>query len=227
MINSRISYFIIFLAIFVGILAGTLVFVFLHKPQITNTESSPATPTQQVSSSSFKPVEISPPIITPNPTVITSSVEPEASTVIPEWVIVFTYSKTPLPDDQVSNICNNIRPIVISWIDRELNKYQKIKPFDTIKCLQNQVLLSGDLLQGGTLANGEGRIFQEPINDQRSINYLENEIPDLVNEKYVTVFYYVLPTDLDIVNQDFSSKYDFEFITSYGLPNGEQHLCRL
>lgn len=221
MFSIRNVYTTIFLAIFAGALTGALAYIVSYEPQSVNTfiniEPVEPVPTEQSTLPSIKPIEISSPTISP-----TNSVVTKPPTVIkPEWIFVFTYSGSPLPDAQFNHICNEIRPVVISWIDRELDKYQKIKPFDTIKCLQGQTLLSGDILENGRSLSGEGHTLREPINDFKTISYLESKIPDLVNEKYVTVFHYVTPTNLEFANYEYSNKYDFEFITSFNIPSGE------
>ena len=136
------------------------------------------------------------------------------------WVIVFTHRGNLLPENIINFICNSVKSSVISWLDREFSKYDKQRPFNEIICYQNQILLPPETLSGGEMAGGEGVTFINPINSKNVIEFLENRIPSISEIKYVTVFHYLIPTELKFTNYQYSPKYDFEFITSYTLPDG-------
>lgn len=145
----------------------------------------------------------------------------ESTSLLTSWVIVFTHRGTPLPNEVVNFICNTIRPNVLSWINRELTKYQITKPFDSITCFSDQILLSEKQLLGGEQITGEAITFANPINTNETIRFLENKTPSFIKEKYITVFHYLVPTELQFTNYQYSPKYDFEFITNLNLPDGK------
>lgn len=173
------------------------------------------------------PTPTSKPTVTPNDTPTPSfPVSPEDSSQkltspLASWVIVFTHRGTPLPNEVVNFICDTVKSNVTSWIDRELTKYQITKPFDNIECFQGQILLSEKQLLEGEKITGEGGTFTNPINTNETIKFLENKTPSFINEKYITVFHYLVPTELQFTNYQYSPKYDFEFITNLNLPDGE------
>lgn len=175
-------------------------------------QQSASTPTPSLIPTSRPTVIPTPPTPTPS-----SPIAPQSAS----WVIVFTYRGTPLPNEVVNFLCNTIRPNVLSWIDREFTKYQITKPFESIMCFNDQILLSEKQLLEGEKITGEGVTFTNPINTNETIKFLENKTPSFINEKYITVFHYLVPTQLQFTNYQYSPKYDFEFITNLNLPDGE------
>ena len=145
----------------------------------------------------------------------------QSTTPSTSWMIIFTHRGTPLPNEVVNFICDTVKSNVISWIDRELTKNQIAKPFDNIECFSDQILLSEKQLFGGEKITGEKITFTNPINTIETIKFLENKIPSLIKEKYITIFHYLVPTELQFTNYQYSPKYDFEFVTSYNLPDGK------
>lgn len=157
------------------------------------------------------------------PTFTPTSVSPPTAKSAPaeSWVIVFTHRGTLLPNEVINFICDTVKSNVISWIDREFTKNQITKPFDNVVCSSDQILLSEKQLLGGEEMAGEGATFTNPINTSETIKFLENKAPSLIKEKYITVFHYLVPTELQFTNYQYSPKYDFEFITTFNLPDGE------
>lgn len=133
-----------------------------------------------------------------------------------EWNIVFTYRESPLPQEAVNFICDEIKSDINSWIDREYGKYNKIKPFNDIVCLQSQFLIPDTLLIGSPILV-EGQTITAPLNSSGTITFLENEIPSIKNKKYVTIIHYV-PYQIQFVEYMYNKKYDFITITT---PNSD------
>ena len=151
---------------------------------------------------------------TPTPS---SPIPPQSAS----WVIVFTHRGTPLPSEVVNFICDTVKSNILSWIDRELTKYQITKPFDNIECFYDQILLSEKQLLGGEKITGEGATFTNQINTSETIKFLDNQTQSIIKAKYITVFHYLVPTELGFANYQYSPKYDFEFITILNLPDGK------
>lgn len=128
------------------------------------------------------------------------------------WAVVITHRGTPLPDTAVNFLCNEVKPAIVSWIEREAGKYQQTKPFSDITCLQEQILLSDNLLVGYPMYV-EGQWITNPLNDSAVIEFIENNNPALTNAKYVTVFHYI-PYEIQFLHHMYTNKYDFIFITT-------------
>ena len=128
------------------------------------------------------------------------------------WAVVITHRGTPLPDTAVNFLCNEVKPTIVSWIEREAGKYQQTKPFSDIICLQEQILLSDNLLVGFPMYV-EGQWITNPLNDSAVIEFIENNNPALTNAKYVTVFHYI-PYEIQFLHHKYTNKYDFIFITT-------------
>lgn len=141
---------------------------------------------------------------------VTEKVEFKVEKKNESWALVFTYRDEPLPEEFINFACNELSTAVNSWIKRESSNYQKMKPFSDIICFQDQILISGDLLEGN-LMSAEGHQFINPINSARVIDFLEDSFNFFVDSKYVTVFHYV-SHDIQFANYTYSKKYDFNFI---------------
>lgn len=193
----------------------------------SNVESPAPAATETPISATTPSIIESPAPATPPPAVAkpipAPAIRPAAKPVTAEsWVIVFTHRGTPMPDEVVNLICNTVKSNIISWINRELSKYQIVKPFDDIICLYDQILFSEKQISGGEEIIGEGVPFTNPINDSEARKFLENKIPSIVKAKYATVFHYLVPTELMFANHVPFPKYDFEFITTFNLPDGKK-----
>ena len=128
------------------------------------------------------------------------------------WTIVITHRGTPLPDTAVNFLCNEVKPAIVSWIERDAGKYQQTKPFSDITCLQEQIFLSDNLLVGNPIYV-EGQWITNPLNDPAVIEFIEKNNPALTNTKYVTVIHYI-PYEIQFGDHMYSNKYDFIFIKS-------------
>ena len=181
-------------------------------------------PSTEISVSTTTPADAAPTMVSSPasksaPT--SSKILPQSSTLSTSWVIVFTHRGTLLPNQVINFICDTVKSSAVSWIDRELTKNQITKPFSNIVCLSDQILLSEKQLSEGEEITGEAITFTNPINTGETIKFLENKTPSIIKDKYITVFHYLVPTELQFTNYQYSPKYDFEFITSYNLPDGK------
>ncbi len=102
------------------------------------------------------------------------------------WVIVLTYEKNPLSDDAVRTICQHIAPSVSGFFEKQASFYGKKKPFDSVTCIQQQLLLPQELIDDKIPFTCEGQTFPS-LNSQKVSAYLEKNIPALQQAAVVTV----------------------------------------
>jgi hypothetical protein len=96
-------------------------------------------------------------------------------------------------------------------MNRETKKFNRPKPFNSITCLANQVLLPDNQnLYPGETVSAEGTLITSPLRSQTVKTYLEGLYPEVVSSDYVSVFHY-LPGEQQFVSY-VSGKYDFEFM---------------
>lgn len=206
----------ILIFIIVLVLASTFgYFALVQRPKTSPVTQPTELPNETTKTGMPLPLTVSP---TPQSPQIESTLpSPDRRQV---WMIIFTHRGAPLPENIINFICNSVKSTVISWFDRELSKYNKQRPFSDIICYEDQILLSSENLLRGDLIWGEGVTFTNPINDNNVIKFLETKIPSINEIDYVTIFHYLVPTNLQFANHAIPPKYDFEFITNFALPDG-------
>ena len=106
-------------------------------------------------------------------------------------------------EDAVRFTCDVVRPEIIVWLEREAARYGQQLPFSGIWCLDGQITLTGDLL---------GTITGWPLNDEMTIAFLETEVPDLRDQKYVSVIHYI-DGFMPFYQHTYNTKYDLFFFT--------------
>ena len=123
------------------------------------------------------------------------------------WMITFTHRGVPLPEEAVGFICNTAKSEIISWLKREADKYQHEIPFHSISCLEEQILLTGNLL----VEDMPGFCLNRP----EVINFLEGAIPIVKDQKFVTVVHYLDEYEGPFYTHSFDSRYDFYFFKKW------------
>lgn len=118
------------------------------------------------------------------------------------WAITFTHRGILLPEEAVNFICDTVKPEIISWIQREADKYHQPYPFDDISCFKEQILLTGDLLS------------EDPggLNEPAVINFLNDIYKE---QKFVTIVHYLGVYEKPFYDHIYDSKYDFYFFKWY------------
>ncbi len=97
-----------------------------------------------------------------------------------------------MPKEAIRFICDTAKPEIFSWLEREADKYYQQIPFHDIACFEEQLLLTGDLLVEDTT----GFCLNRP----EVINFLENTVPVITDQKFVTIVHY-----LDVYKNPFST----------------------
>lgn len=145
-----------------------------------------------------------------NPSPEKSTSITQNKTVSPDgWVVVFTDRGIPIPQGVRSFLCDTALPSAVEWIDHQAALRNKASPISGATCLDGNITLSGDMLNGGTIL-AEGSTFNLPIEAKTVVNLLERD-DRIKAAQFVTIIHY-MDNQLQTVNFDYDSKYDFGFI---------------
>jgi hypothetical protein len=123
------------------------------------------------------------------------------------WMITFTHRGVPLSEEAVRFICDSVNPEIISWLIREASTYQQQIPFRNIECFDEQILLKENLLA----EDNPGLCLNRP----EVINFLENMIPAIKNQKFVSIVHYLGEYDDPFFPGFYDSRYDFYFFKQW------------
>ena len=123
------------------------------------------------------------------------------------WLITFTHRGVPLSEEAIRFICDTVKPEIISWLEREADKYGQQMPFHDIECFEEQILLTGNLLVEDTTGFG--------LNRSEVIIFLENTVPTIKGDKFVTIVHYLDSYNNPFYTHSYDSKYDFYFFKKW------------
>ena len=119
-----------------------------------------------------------------------------------------------MPKEGSDFLCGSpdTRRAILTWVNREAHKYGRMRLFDDIVCLGEQLQLPQDLLSDRAFF-AESEPFTLPVDAAGTIAYLERNVPKVTQAKYVTIFHYI-PADAQFVDREYLKKYDFNFVKS-------------
>jgi len=123
------------------------------------------------------------------------------------WLITFTHRGVPLSEETIRFICDTVNPEIFSWLEREAVRYHQQIPFHDIACFEEQILLTGEFL----VEDIPGFCLNRP----EVIIFLENTVPAITDQKFVTIVHYLDLYKNPFFTHSYDSKYDFYFFKKW------------
>lgn len=142
------------------------------------------------------------------------------------WIIIFTNAGEPLPENLKSDLCNgsgtNKFSYLPTWFKREANKYG-VSLSMSLKCYDQQIALPQSVITTTDTYTAFGQAISNPLDMQKTTNYLTQTIPSLVDYDLITVVHYRGPGGSTADLASIGSKISYTFIAKSNLIDGVQY----
>lgn len=142
------------------------------------------------------------------------------------WIIVFTNSGEPLPENIKSDLCNgsgvNKLSYLPTWFKREANKYGVALSM-SVKCYDKQVALPQNVISTTDTYSAFGKAIPLPLDMQKTRDYFVQTLPELLSYDLITVVHY-MGQGASVANQaGVGNKLSYVFIAKSNLIDGVQY----